>query len=269
MIIDSFMFFNEFDILEMRLMELGDVVDHFIIVEADVDHQDHPKPYHLSDYIANGGERFNRWVDKMAIVRATDLPTAAEFPDSWAREHAQRECIAAGLADINAAANDTLMQSDVDEIPRAIVVRNLRPGGRLIVIGMRGHFWAVDWFYPIKWCGTVVGTVATVMASHPRMPFTHMRDVRTTAHCPIPDGGWHFSWLGGPELAAEKLGAFCHPEVADRISAGISDGLSFWRDGVHSDGVKMEPIDIDAGWPEFITAGHCPDTWFRPRKATT
>lgn len=264
-VIDSFMFFNEFDILEMRLMELYDAVDHFVIVEADVDHQDHPKPYHLSEYIDQGGERFDAWIDKIHVVRATNLPSAADDSDPWAREHAQREWIAEGLRDIDAQPNDILMQSDVDEIPRALVARNVQPGRTLISIGMRGHFWAVDWFYPAKWCGTVVGTVATVLASHPTMPFTHMRDVRTTAYCPIPDGGWHFSWLGGPELAAAKLGAFCHPEVADRIDAGIADDLSFWRDGVHVDGVKMEPLDIDAGWPEFITAGLAPASWFRPR----
>ena len=33
-IVDSFIFYNELDMLEFRLTELNDVVDYFVIVEA-------------------------------------------------------------------------------------------------------------------------------------------------------------------------------------------------------------------------------------------
>jgi beta-1,4-mannosyl-glycoprotein beta-1,4-N-acetylglucosaminyltransferase len=263
--IDSFMFNDEFDVLEMRLMELYDVVDDFVLVEADVDHQDHPKPYRFSDYLGQGGQRFDAYLDKITIVKATDLPTAEEFPDAWSREHAQREWIGQGLIAIGVEQDDILMQSDVDEIPRAIVVRSLDPGGELIVIGQRCHFFAVDWFYDEVWKGTVAGTVgAVVMAGH-LMPFTRMRDARMTARCPVLDGGWHLSWLGGPDRVAAKVHSFCHPEVSEQICDGIIDGLSFWRDGVHVDGVAMKPVDVDAGWPRFIVEGYAPQSWYRPR----
>lgn len=44
MIIDCFTFFNELDVLEIRLRELDGVVDRFVLVEATLTHQGKPKP---------------------------------------------------------------------------------------------------------------------------------------------------------------------------------------------------------------------------------
>ena len=124
-IIDAFPYNNEADILECRLTELYDAVDAFVLVEADVDHQDHPKPYH---YLENA-ERFAPWADKIVPVQAKGLPTLTENPDPWAREHAQREFIGVGLGVLDATAEDIVLQSDVDEIPTALAARNVRPSG--------------------------------------------------------------------------------------------------------------------------------------------
>ena len=57
LVIDTFPLNDELDILEMRLTEIGDAVDFVVAVEADVTHQDRPKPYHLTENL----ERFDRW----------------------------------------------------------------------------------------------------------------------------------------------------------------------------------------------------------------
>lgn len=265
--IDAFPFHDELDILQMRLEELYDAVDWFILVEADVTHQDRPKPYHYAEH----ADRFAPWADKIIPVRATGLPSVADFPDPWAREHAQREWITAGLVDLEnrgvTLPDDTvIMQSDVDEIPRAVVARNVNPGGRIWSLGQRGHFWAVDWFYPDVWKGTTITTLRGVARFGDR-PWIKMRDGRNVYDTPahLMDAGWHFSWLGGPDRALHKVGAFCHPEVRDRILAGINDELRFWRDGVHVDGKVMEPVEVDEGWPAFIREQRCPSSWWRPR----
>jgi hypothetical protein len=261
-IIDTFPFHDELDVLEMRLTEIYDAVDAFVLVEADVTHQDAPKPYHFSD----NAERFAPWADKITVVRATGLPTKTAAPDPWAREHAQRDWIAEGLAQLDLTGSDIVLQSDVDEIPRTLHARNVRPGGGFVVFGQRGHFWAIDWFYPIEWHGTVAGTVASLSRIGSR-PLVKMRDIRLTGTCPqhMRDAGWHLSWLGGPERVSKKLGAFCHPEVADHINDGIADDLRFWREGIHVDGIKMEPVDVDDGWPKWIRDGNAPQSWYRPR----
>jgi hypothetical protein len=93
-----------------------------------------------------------------------------------------------------------------------------------------------------------------------------MRNSRNQCHTPsyLLDAGWHLSWLGGPERARKKVGAYCHPEVTDRIEAGLTDDY-FYREGWHVDGVKMTPVDVDETWPKWIVEGHAPASWYRPR----
>lgn len=261
LVVDAFVFNNELDLLELRLTELYDSVDYFVLVEAKQDHQDHVKPLHYRE----NEDRFAPWKDKIVPVICGPLPTLTENNDPWAREHAQRHFIGDGLARIGVSDCDVIMQSDVDEIPRALHARNVRPDGNVWVFGQRGHFFAIDWLYPIPWLGTTVTTVKTLGNLGP-LRFAQMRDMRLTALCPphLQDAGWHLSWLGGPEAAMRKVHSFCHPEVEDRIVDGLATDR-FLRDGFHVDGLKMHPVDVDESWPKWIRDGHAPASWFRPR----
>lgn len=274
LIVDTFPFFNEFDVLEMRLETMADVVDHFIAVEADITHQGESKPYHLSDNI----DRFDRWKDKLIVVRATGMPSVADNPDPWSRELMQREYVLDGLRHIDGLTPDSiLLHGDVDEICRPLHVRNVRPtfpkrpsalpdktrDVGLVTFGQRGHFHAVDWLYPEVWCGTVAGTLQQVIELGP-YPFRKMRITRTYNPTRLHDSGWHFSWLGGQKSTLTKLDAFCHPEVADRSRQGLSDDR-YMREGLHVDGRVMSPVDVDDEWPAYIVERRCPTEWFRPR----
>jgi hypothetical protein len=260
-VVDCFPFNNELDMLECRLEELYDAVDAFVLVEARVDHQDHPKPLWYQDH----KERFAPWADKIVPVVAGPMPTRAEDNDPWAREHAQREFIADGLAQLDLTDHDVILQSDVDEIPRALHARNVRPKG-FWSFAQRGCFFAVDWAYPHPWFGTVAATVESLGRMAERNRFAYMRDVRMTAHNPthLQDAGWHLSWLGGHEAAMAKVGSFCHPEVEDQIVEGLASDR-FLRDGWHVDGIKMTPVDVDDSWPRYVYERRCPANWFRPR----
>lgn len=261
-VIDCFPFNNELDILEMRLEELHSAVDHFVLVEARKDHQDHDKPL----WYADNRSRFAPWADKIVHVIAGPMPSRVEANDPWAREHAQREYIADGLAHLGLTDQDVILQSDVDEIPKALLARNCRPSGKAWVFGQRGHFWAVDWLYPYPWMGTVAMTVKALSKLSESRRFAYMRDLRLTAECPphLQDGGWHFSWLGGADRAMAKVGSFCHPEVEDQIIEGLGND-KFLRGGWHVDGAKMAPVEVNDEWPAFIRERRCPDSWWRPR----
>lgn len=259
---------DELLLLECRLTELYGTVDGFIIVEADVDHQDHPKPYNFE---ANQ-ERFRQWSDKITYIKATDLPHIepghTHDEDPWAREHAQREFILDGLNAVSADENDIILQSDADEIPRPLHVRNCRPqGSHLISFEQRGHFWAIDWQYPHPWCGTVamrVGNLDFLAKSHgTHGPFTAMRNTRNINQTKLPDAGWHFSWLGDHAAWMAKVNRFCHPEVKDRIE-NLAD--NYFNSGIHVDGVVMRPVDVDSSWPKWMqNPDNIPTSWLRPR----
>ena len=249
---DCFPFNNELDLLECRLTELYDSVDGFVLVEATVDHQDHAKPL----WFAEHRERYAQWTDKITHVVADDLPSLAVDNGPWAREHAQREWIGAGLHRLDAHVDDIVLQSDVDEIPTPVAARNVRPAGtNLVSFDQRGHFWAIDWIYPPGWRGTVAARAGAIST------FRHMRDVRNFA-MPIPDAGWHFSWLGGRTAALAKVGSFCHPEVRPRIETNAD---RYYSQGIHVDGVRLLPVEVDKSWPAWMQTEKVPESWRRPR----
>ena len=45
MLIDSFLFFNETELAELRVKYLDKTVDCFVVVEADITHQGNKKPW--------------------------------------------------------------------------------------------------------------------------------------------------------------------------------------------------------------------------------
>lgn len=268
LIIDSFPAHDELDLLECRLTEIYDAVDWFVCVEADVTHQDNPKPYYITENL----ERFAAFADKLIVVRASGLPTVQDDNDPWARELSQREHVATGLKQIGVGADDIILHGDIDEIPRALHVRNVRPApGWFVTFQQRLHCFAVDWLHPDPWFGTVAcraGTLATLGEN----PFARVRDKRNrwsqpgsgVNPQPLVDAGWHLSWLGGREAGLKKLGSFCHPEIADRTQVGLEGDL-YYRDGYHVDGRKMSPVDVDESWPKWIVHGHAPASWYRQR----
>jgi beta-1,4-mannosyl-glycoprotein beta-1,4-N-acetylglucosaminyltransferase len=99
-IYDSFTFFNELDLLELRLEELYDHVDHFVLVEANRTFQNNPKPF----YFGENQYRFAKYMDKVIHIQVNDMP---EHTDPWGRERYQRDGIPlapALVADLNALA---------------------------------------------------------------------------------------------------------------------------------------------------------------------
>ena len=63
-IYDCFTFYNEFDLLELRLSEHYDYVDKFVICEANKTHQGHDKPFFLED----NWDRYKRFHYKIIIA---------------------------------------------------------------------------------------------------------------------------------------------------------------------------------------------------------
>jgi hypothetical protein len=67
---DAFMFFNELDVLEVRLNELNSSVHKFVLVEATKTHSGNSKPLHYAD----NSQRFSAFHGKIVHVVVDDLP---------------------------------------------------------------------------------------------------------------------------------------------------------------------------------------------------
>ena len=70
MVYDCFQFFNELDILKLRLHVLSDVVDRFVISESTVTFSGDPKPL----FYEENKEQFQEFQDRIIHVVVDDTP---------------------------------------------------------------------------------------------------------------------------------------------------------------------------------------------------
>lgn len=252
-IFDCFMLHNELDVLECRLEELSSIVDRFVVVESGENHLGNPK----RSIFLESRDRFARWQNQIEFVWVPNLLSK----DPRDREHEQREWIRQGLTDSKVESDDFVIQSDLDEIVSEAAVRRFQMTSCTtpMSFAQTQHFFAVDWQYP-KQCD-----LRPVVAQYKSIEsFWAMRLVSVNAPT-IQDGGWHFSWLGGRDLNLMKLAAIYEgPEISSYARPMIDD-LRNWREGIHVDGVKMRPIEVDEHFPAYVRERRCPKNWFRPR----
>ncbi|ADZ72697.1 N-acetylglucosaminyltransferase [Polymorphum gilvum] len=231
-VFDGFTFFNELDVLELRLRELAPVVHRFVLVEADRTFTGHPKPLHFSDNKA----RFAPFLDKIEHVVVRDMP--GEGASAWDREAFQRNAILRGLG--AARPDDLVLVGDVDEIPKPEALRraaedptsvaavttfepefflyflNLRTdpvytsliGPRLIARRRLASPEVLRRFKPV-WRKKSSGALGRlVVALRIRAKFGAFLDNRI-----VRRGAWHFTFLGGAEAIRRKLLSYSHTEV--------------------------------------------------------
>lgn len=139
-VFDCFTFFNELDILDIRLAELDPLVDFFVLVEATRTFTGRPKPL----YYADNRQRYARYADKIIHVVVDDLPLDA--PTHWIRESYQRDCIMRGLTE--ARPDDRIIISDCDEIPKPNLLRQA-----LLSLGLSRRivaFWCDNYIYRVN-----------------------------------------------------------------------------------------------------------------------
>ena len=131
MVYDCFQFFNELDILKLRLHILSDVADRFVISESTVTFSGDPKPLFYEEH----KEEFREFADRIIHVVVRDTPMDC---DAFARDHHQKCAVIRGLAD--AKPDDIVIFSDVDEIPNPDTLRTLLPqveDGRIYMLAQR------------------------------------------------------------------------------------------------------------------------------------
>ncbi len=271
MIYDTFMFFNELELLELRLNELNGVVDKFVLVEATRTFTNKPKPL----YYAENKQRFSQFNDKIIHIVVDDSP---DSNNPWVLDRYQKNCVGRGLR--NAVPDDIIMFSDADEIPKAETVRcltktlkydkgviadlchnffkskmnqklfgktlrKINPYVYVLEQSISAHFINLLLVDKSKWLGTRVCFYRD---------FTLADEIRYTGYKIIHDGGWHFTWMGGVERARLKLQSFAHneynkPEFLDEKNIlNAIQNQKFFLD----DKIKLKPVPLDNSFPDYI-----------------
>lgn len=234
-IVDAFTFFNELDILELRLNELAPVVDRFVIVEANRTHKGTLKPLHYAENKA----RFAEWEEKIVHIVCPLADDGDGLPAIRRREMTQRNWILKGIQDCQDT--DIILISDCDEIPRShlvsMVARDVADGMVLAFIQKLYYFNFNTYAAQRPWPGTRMCRVADARALSPHIIRNSMGQF--DAHYPIDrhvmDGGWHYSYFGGTEKIQQKMTEFLHQELVTpenttpaAIEQKIAAGVDIW-----------------------------------------
>lgn len=236
MIYDCFTFFEEWEVLRIRLEELHDVVDRFVLVEAS--HTFRGKSRDAEYWVKRDRIPYELRRNVTAILVSEPLPE-----DPWQAEAYVRNAILRGLT--RAKADDLVLISDVDEIPRASLVASLIPDEPLSLVP-RAFYFTLDWEVPVQ-------------AWHHYPVFlryadlTTPQDARLNGGRTVSDAGWHFSCLGSPQRLARKLHSFAHSEC-DRPEIvnveHIAECMTTGRDVLGR--FDLLPVEVDESYPQYV-----------------
>ncbi|MDA8586303.1 hypothetical protein N9L47_08530 [Rhodobacteraceae bacterium] len=263
-VFDCFPLFNEIDLLELRLNELWDVVDVFVIVEAKKTFTGKRKPMCLPD----NEERLAKYIHKIRYVVVEDFP---EGMSNWGKEEYQRNAIKKELSDV--LPDDILIFSDLDEIPRAMVVQSIVEHG---IKPKEVYCLSLDWysFYlnikiSEKWERqgprmtrasdlSELYSLRRVMAPTNGWGRDLMRQIKSSwrmghwvKRILVADAGWHFTWMGGREAVALKGSSI---PVHSNMPEGEKNLA--WADmrlkTLLEDGSRYALVEVDDSFPSFV-----------------
>jgi beta-1,4-mannosyl-glycoprotein beta-1,4-N-acetylglucosaminyltransferase len=288
-IYDGFLFFNELDLLEIRLNTLNDVVDKFILVESSVTHSGLPKPF----YFEENKERFSKFLDKIIHIKVTNTPDAfitmpTSFTDdyegsifkqiwehikvnnafnratqpNYGRDFYQKECIKLGMKECND--NDIILSSDLDEIPNPEILSRLDEfydyDNKSFYTFIQSHYCYYLNLLHYSYSNNIVSNkditsdwYGSRMGSYKYIKDLSLNVLRSQQNNSIADGGWHFSYMGGLQKISEKLSATSAQELNnDRILSSLETNFKENKDIIYRAGSNLVKVSIDDNFPEYL-----------------
>jgi len=250
-VFDCFKFFNELELLELRLMELSDVVDYFVLVEASTTHTGNPKEY----IFEKNKHLFKEYLPKILHIKVDDLPAyskddATKFQGGiWEAENYQRNCIMKGLA--FADPGDKVIVSDVDEIPNTDTIKKYINETQWVTFRQDLFYYYVNCKQNCHWDGPIMATMGTFETPQ------QLRNAARKGFNPKPNGGWHYSFMGGPERIRTKVESIAESHLiienvgtVGDIEEKMSSQVDLWNRP--DDYAKKEIVDISGNKPKTL-----------------
>lgn len=270
MVYDCFQFFNELDILKLRLHVMAPIVDRFVISEATETFSGIKKPL----YYEENREQFKEFEDKIIHVVVDDTPEGYTHD----RDTFQKNAVGRGLA--NCTDEDIIIFSDLDEIPNpekvkeiieAIQANRNNEQDKIFHLAQRlfycylnmeevsgnllaycGEFEGVK---QKKWLGSKICSykvAKTMPLGELRWPKCKNIGIR------VDDGGWHFGYMGGSKekdikkRVADKVRSAAHQEYNNKaVLSEVDDRINDGEDIFGRNAVFVQ-VPIDETFPEYL-----------------
>jgi len=263
-IYDIFTFFNEIELLEIRLNILNPYVDYFVIIEATETFTGLPKKL----YFEENKHLFERWNHKIIHYVIKDTPkdrnelrerlnndkiqlldkqiitdslTSDNIPigqDQWLKEFYQKETIKKAL--LGLFDDDFCFISDLDEIWNTEIKIDYSRDN-IFKLKQNPYVYYLNNRSNENWAGWT-GTIATKYKNIKDNCLNHLRTDSKTTYTTLLNGGWHFTFQGGIEKIKQKLESYGHQEInTEKIKSELDKNLNenkdirkrhikFWRD---------------------------------------
>jgi beta-1,4-mannosyl-glycoprotein beta-1,4-N-acetylglucosaminyltransferase len=254
-VFDCFTFYNEFDMLELRLEELWDTVDYFVISEANTTHQNNLKPFFLKD----NWDKIKKYESKIRHVIIEDMPMSS---DTWVNERHQRRELRRALTDLQP--DDIVIVSDCDEIPRPSAIEAIKEDTNdydRYILAIPLNYFKLNFMmvHPVVKQNNIAVTRGRAFTDPQKeREFTFHRDLpyhyADNDFCVVEHGGWHFTYFGHNEFAANKLLNFAHAEsrnLAETVDVDymITNKVGFLGFNYHE---RFEYITVDDYFPQTV-----------------
>ena len=269
MIYDCVPFFNELDILKLRMQIMAPYVDFFVIEEASVTFSGEPKRM----IFAENRQLFAEFEENIRYVAVNNSPL--EGVTTHERDKFQKNQLICGLS--GCKPEDIIIFSDVDEIPDPETLKKLferfEPG-KIYHLAQRmfycflnmeevsGNLLSITGEFPgverRQWLGTKICSFSQL----PEEGIVYLREVspEDPRSVRVADGGWHFGYMGGDgeRDVAKRIGvkvkAAAHQEYnSKRYLTEAVDRLLCGEDIFDRD-AKFVRVPIDDSFPAYLRA---------------
>ncbi|WP_035764571.1 glycosyltransferase [Butyrivibrio sp. NC2002] len=269
MVYDLIPFFNELDILKLRLHILDPYVDKFVIEEATTTFSGQEKELCFE----KNKDMFKEFLHKIEYVVVRE---DRDFKVTHERDYFQKNHLIEGIKD--ATSDDIIIFGDCDEIPSPKALKKIIDNfdkTRVYHLAQRnfyaflnmeeksGKLLSITGEFPEireedrKWLGTKVCSIDNI----PKEGIVRLRDLVSPCDeksVRVADGGWHFGYMGGYKETnpAKRIGvkvkAAAHQEYNDReVLAETMDHLILGED-IFGRKAKFERVEVDETYPEYL-----------------
>ncbi|MBQ9512147.1 MAG: glycosyl transferase GT17 family protein [Lachnospiraceae bacterium] len=269
MVYDCIPFFNEIDMLKLRLHILDPYVDRFVIEEATMTFSGEPKEL----FFQQNAYKFKAFAHKITHIVVDNTPVLAGTHE---RDYFQKNRLIEGLE--GATEDDIILFGDCDEIPNPKVLQGIIKTfdktkvyhlaqencyAYMNMVETSGTLLSITGDFPEipvrerKWLGTKITSTLNIpkegiVRLRDLVPVTDLRSVR------VENGGWHFGYMGGEhELnVAKRIGvkvkAAAHQEYNDEeVLRETLDHLILGRDMFGRD-ATFQQVEIDDSYPQYL-----------------
>lgn len=266
MIYDCIPFFNELDILNLRLHVLDSIVDKFIIEESTVTFSGEPKELCFE----KNKEMFQEFLPKIEYIVVDNSPVDTT---THLRDKFQKNALEKGL--VNAGEDDMIILSDVDEIPNPEALKELKEhfdpdkvyhfAQRMFYcfINMEevsGNLLSITGEFPGIERKMWLGTKVFAKRSIPEDGIIQLREASVTSPnaVRVANGGWHFGYMGSRHEAdvskriGDKVVAAAHQEYnTEDILAEAKYRLMLGED-MFGRNAKFQRVEVDETYPKYL-----------------